>query len=79
MEGALPARASFVETARTMGRSLRRCALVARVTGPSAMPQASFASVLPVQGAMTRQSSSFLGPIGSVCAMVWRISWPQIA
>lgn len=33
MEGALPARASFVETARTMGRSLRRCALAARVTG----------------------------------------------
>ena len=79
MEGALPARASFVETARTMGRSLRRWALAARVTGPSAMPQASFASVLPVQGAMTRQSSSFFGPIGSACAMVWRISWPQIA
>ena len=31
MEGALPARASFVETARTMGRSLRRWALAARV------------------------------------------------
>ena len=60
------------------GRSLRRCALTASVTGVSAMPQASLASVLPVAGATISASSSFFGPIGSTCAIASHTSWPQI-
>ena len=74
MFAAFPASASLVETARMMGASFRRWALAARVTGVSAMPFASFAIVFPVQGAMTSASSNALGPIGSTCGIVCRIS-----
>ena len=56
---------SFVETAITSGRSLRRCAFAAKVTGVSVMPFASLPSVLPVHGAIISASKSFWGPIGS--------------
>ena len=39
-------------------------------TGVSVMPRASFARVLPVQGAMTMMSNIFLGPMGSACTTV---------
>ena len=50
----------------------------ARVTGVSAIPDDSFASVFPVQGAMTRASIMFLGPMGSAPVIVCIISLPQI-
>ena len=43
------------------------------------MPQASLPSVLPVQGAITSRSSSFFGPMGSACAMVWMTGRPVIS
>ena len=76
---ALAARPSLVDTARTTGRALRRWALQARVTGVSAIPAASFASVLPVQGAITSRSSSFFGPIGSTWEIVSQTGRRQIA
>jgi pyrroline-5-carboxylate reductase len=45
----------------------------------SAMLWASFASVLPVHGAMMSISKSFCGPIGSAWAMVWMGVRPQIS
>ena len=68
-----------MDTATTMGRALRRWLLAAMVTGVSAMLWESFARVFPVQGAMTRASSSFLGPMGSAWAMVVRGARPQIS
>ena len=44
--------------------------IAAIVTGPSVMPWASLARVLPVQGAMTRTSARFCGPNGSASTMV---------
>jgi hypothetical protein len=49
------------------------------VTGESAMLWASFARVLPVQGAITSASSSFFGPMGSAWAMVRMGAVPQIS
>ena len=45
-------------------------ALAAMVTDVSLMPLASRDRVLPVQGAMTSTSRSFLGPMGSALGMV---------
>ena len=66
--------ASLVDTAKSTGRSLRKCALQASVTGVSVTPFANLASVLPVAGAITKISNSFFGPIGSAAKMVWIIS-----
>ena len=65
MFSAAPPKASLVDTAMMTGRPFRRWLFAAMVTGPSAMLWASFAMVLPVQGAMINASNSFLGPIGS--------------
>lgn len=48
-------------------------------TGVSVMPSASFASVLPVQGATTSTSNIFLGPIGSVVVNSWSTVLPVIS
>lgn len=74
-----PDRASLVETAMSTGRALRRCALTESVTGVSVMPHASLPRVLPVQGATTIISNSFLGPIGSACDSSCIISFSQIS
>ena len=71
--------ASFVETAITTGRLLRRCALAASVTVVSVMPFAIFPRVFPVVGAIISKSSSFLGPIGSASGRVLIISFPVIS
>ena len=42
----------------------------AMVTGVSLIPEASFARVLPVHGAMMSASRDTLGPMGSASAMV---------
>lgn len=76
---ALPDRPSFVETASSTGRPLRRCALQAKLTGESAMPFASLPSVLPVQGATISRSSRRFGPSGSTCASVCSGSVPHSA
>ena len=65
MFSAEPESPSLVEKARTRGLPLRRWALAAMVTQLSVMPWASFARVLPVQGAITSASSGSLGPRGS--------------
>lgn len=62
---ALPLKASLVETARTTGFRFRRWLLTARVTGSSVIPFASLARVLPVQGATSKRSVLFWGPMGS--------------
>ena len=51
--------ASFVDIEIMRGRSLRRWAFAAISTDESVMPFESFASVLPVHGAITRASKSF--------------------
>ena len=79
MFSAAPADASLVETATRIGRPLRKWLLAAIVIGVSAMLCASFANVFPVQGAIIRASSSFLGPIGSTAAMLHSGDLPQIA
>ena len=43
------------------------------------MPWASLERVLPVQGAMTRTSSSFFGPMGSASGMRVSTGLPQMA
>ena len=53
----------------TSGFSLRRWAFAAMSTGVSVMPQASFARVLPVQGAMRRISRKPFGPMGSASSI----------
>ena len=68
--GALALRPSFVASATTTGLPLRRWDFAAIVTGPSVMPWASLARVLPVQGAMTRTSARSCGPNGSASTMV---------
>ena len=65
MFAALAESPSFVASASTTGLPFRRCPFAAIVTGPSVMPLASFASVLPVQGAMTSASIAPCGPRGS--------------
>ena len=66
----------MLDTATTTGLPLRRWDLTAMVTAVSAMPLASFAMVLPVAGAITSTSSSFLGPMGSTDGMSHRTSCP---
>ena len=51
----------------------------AMVTALSVMPAASFAMVLPVQGAITSTSKSLPGPTRSACAMVRMTSRPVIS
>ncbi len=63
--------ASFVATHKSTGRRIRRCDFAAIVTEVSVTPSDSFASVLPVQGAIRSKSHIFFGPIGSVCTEVW--------
>ena len=65
-----PVRPSFVENAITSGLPFRRCAFAAMVTAVSVMPDASFAMVLPVHGAITSASMGILGPRGSASAML---------
>ena len=65
MAGAEPDSPSLEATQTTTGRPLRWWALAAIVTLLSVMPAAILLSVLPVQGAMTNRSRSFLGPMGS--------------
>ena len=65
MFSAAPERASLVDTATITGRPFRRWLLAAIVTGVSAILCDSFASVLPVQGAIIKASSAFFGPKGS--------------
>ena len=79
MFSAEPESASFVEKAITSGRPLRRCALAAIVTALSVMPCASFASVLPVQGAISRASSPSAGPSGSASAIVVTTRRPPLS
>ena len=67
---------SLLETATTTGRPLRRWDFAAMVTAVSAMPFASLAMVLPVAGAITSTSNSFLGPMGSTDRMSHRTSCP---
>ena len=64
-------RASFDAKAITTGRSFLRCALVAMHIGVSVIPRASFAKVLPVQGAITSASSFIAGPKGSAAGIVY--------
>ena len=75
---ALAARPSFVETAISTGRLLRKCDLHAIRTGVAVIAFASFEIVLPVHGTTATTSSSFLGPIGSASLMVQIGSWPVI-
>ena len=79
MPAAAPASASFVDTAMSTGRPFRLWLLTASVGAVSYMPQASLPRVLPVQGAMTSTSRSFLGPMGSASSMVWMMGRPQSA
>ena len=78
MFSAAPARPSLVETANRIGLPFRRWLFAAIVTGLSAMEWASFARVFPVQGAITRISNSFFGPMGSAWQMGQMGSRPQI-
>ena len=73
------ANASFVASANSTGRPMRKFDLTAIVTGVSVMPFASFASVFPVHGATIIRSTIFLGPIGSAPTMVWITSRPEIS
>ena len=43
------------------------------------MEWASFARVFPVQGAITKASKSFFGPMGSTCSIVLRGAVQQIS
>ena len=61
--------ASLVEIEITSGRLFRKCAFAAINTGVSTMPASNFASVFPVQGAITITSRRALGPIGSASCM----------
>ena len=70
MFSAEPDRPSFVEKAITSGRPFLRCALAAIVTAESVIPCASFARVLPVQGAISSASMGRAGPSGSASAIV---------
>ena len=63
----------------TTGRPLRRCAFAAIVTALSVIPAASFAMVLPVQGAMTSTSKSLPGPTRSAAVMLRMTSRPVIS
>lgn len=65
--------ASFEASAMIKDLSLRKCAFAAMQTGVSVIPFASFASVLPVQGAITSASSDTFGPRGSASAIVFII------
>ena len=60
----------------TTGLPFRRWALAAIVTAVSVMPAASLAMVFPVAGAITRTSSSPLGPMGSTDGMSQSTSCP---
>ena len=71
--------ASFEARAMSRGLSERRCAFAAMVTAVSVIPFASFARVLPVQGAIISASSGFFGPRGSAPVTVWIIPLPQRA
>lgn len=51
--------ASFVATHKSTGRRIRRCDFAAIVTEVSVTPSDSFASVLPVQGAIRSKSHIF--------------------
>ena len=72
-------RASLVERKMTSGLLFLRCDFAAINTGVSDIPFASLDSVLPVHGAITRMSTSDLGPIGSAPGMVVMGSLPLIA
>ena len=63
-------RPSLVEIAIIRGLPFLICAFAAIVTEESHIPQASFAAVFPVQGAMISASRSFFGPIGSASEIV---------
>ncbi len=69
---------SFVDMAIIKGRPFLRCAFAAIVTDVSHIPQASFAAVFPVHGAIISASRSFLGPMGSASEMVLIIFFLQI-
>ena len=79
MFSAEPLRPSLVEKAITRGFPLRRCALAAIVTLLSVIPRASFARVLPVQGAISSASSGSFGPRGSASAMLVTTGRPASA
>ena len=52
-------RASFVATHNSTGLKILRCDFAAIVTAVSVIPSDSFASVLPVHGAITSKSHIF--------------------
>ena len=62
--------ASLVEIEIKSGFWFLKCALAAIKTGVSVIAFASFASVLPVHGKITKISKKFLGPIGSESSIV---------
>ena len=72
-------RASFVATHNSTGLKILKCDFAAIVTAVSVIPSDSFASVLPVHGAITSKSHIFLGPIGSVCTTECRTALPVIS
>ena len=61
----------------TTGSLARRQDLAAMVTAVSVIPQASLERVFPVQGQITKASTSLLGPHGSTWGMVWAASLPH--
>lgn len=68
--GAEALKPSFVEIPIKTFPPFLLCALYAIATGVSVIPRASFARLLPVQGAITNKSSNFSGPIGSAATIV---------
>ena len=71
--------ASFEARAMRRGRDCRICAFAAIVTGVSVIPDASFASVFPVQGQIISASSGVFGPSGSASAIVVTGAFLQIS
>ena len=69
---------SLVEMAMSTGRPFLKWLFAAMVTGVSAIPCASFANVLPVQGAMTKTSNNLFGPMGSTSVSCVKGALPQI-
>ena len=76
MFSAEPESPSFVDMAIIRGLPFLRCAFAAMVTALSVTPWASFARVLPVQGAMSSACIGSAGPSGSASAMVVTTSFP---
>ncbi len=66
----------MVDKEITSGRLLRRWDFAAISTGVSEMPFASLERVFPVQGAMTKISTSPLGPMGSAAGIEVIGIWP---